>query len=106
MLDCIVSDEKVLKGLGAAAQLYKSVGKPPDELLMLINEGPGAHIRTHAYRYRSQIDRELVVIRRLKELQLRGVGLLGSAVIASFVGVANFVSRLTYAAAYPDEASG
>ena len=49
-----------------------------------INEGPGARIRTNAYKYRSQIDRELVIIRRIKELQLRFVGLFGSAIVASF----------------------
>ena len=59
MLDCIVNDELVLRGMGAAHQLYKTSGKPPQYLLQLINEGPGAHIRTHAYRYRAQIDREM-----------------------------------------------
>ena len=73
---------------------------------MLINEGPGNHIRTNAYRYRSQIDRELAIVRRLKELQLRFVGLFGSAVVASFVGIANFVSRFAYGSLYPDATVG
>ena len=100
VLECIISDEKVLLGLGAAHQLYKSVGDAPDELLMLINEGPGAHIRTNAYRYRLLIDKELVIVRRLKELQLRFVGLVGSLVVASFVGIANFVSQYAYSSLF------
>ena len=32
VLDCILADEKVLVGLGAAAQLYRTVGSPPHQL--------------------------------------------------------------------------
>ena len=96
VLDCIVADEKVLRALAASTQLYKTIGKPPDALLRLINEGPGAHIRTHAYKYRSQIDKELATIRRLKELQARFIALLGSAILAGLVGVSNFGSRAAY----------
>ena len=69
--------------------------------LCLINEGPGAHIRTNMYKYRSQIDRELATIRRLKELQARFIALLGSAILAGLVGVSNLGSRVAYNALYP-----
>ena len=101
VLDCIVADEKVLRALAASTQLYKTIGTPPDELLRLINEGPGAHIRTNMYKYRSQIDRELATIRRLKELQARFIALLGSAILAGLVGVSNLGSRVAYNALYP-----
>ena len=45
-------------------QAQTRLNKPPDALLRLINEGPGAHIRTHAYKYRSQIDKELATLAR------------------------------------------
>ena len=35
-------------------------------------------------------------IRRLKELQLRVVALIGTALLSLLVGLANFVSRLLY----------
>ena len=89
------------KALAAAPQLYASIGKPPDYLLRLINEGPGAHIRTHMYKYRSQIDRELAVIRRLKEIQSRFIALIGSAILAGLVGLSNFLARVAYEALYP-----
>jgi hypothetical protein len=89
VLDCICADARVLEGLGAARQLYSTIGDAPDELLQLINRGPGQHIRQNAYRYRAQIDRELVTIRRLKELQVRMIALAGSAILAAMVGLSN-----------------
>jgi len=45
VLQCIASDEKLLKAL------YKVKGDVPANLVMRLNDGTGAHIRTHAYKY-------------------------------------------------------
>ena len=42
VLECIVNDASVLRGLGMAHQLRDIAGKPPDVLLIAINEGPGS----------------------------------------------------------------
>ncbi len=46
------------------------------------------------------INKEAARIARIKQLQARAVGLVGSAIIAGFVGLANFVSNVIYDAVY------
>lgn len=96
VLECIVSDRQLLDALGAATQLSGSVGAVPRDLLTILNQGPGAHIRTNGYRYHRALDRELQRVRRVKEIQWRLVTLSGSAVIAAMVGTSNFFSRIYY----------
>jgi hypothetical protein len=62
VLECILADEKVLKALGAAAQLRLIDSKPPTVLITLLNDGPGAHVRDHAYAYRRELERELAKV--------------------------------------------
>ena len=47
-------------------------------------------------------DTELSLIKRLKELQLRAVALVGTAFLSVMVGVANFMSRVAYDNIYAD----
>ena len=81
-----------------AQQLNDIVGKPPDQLLIAINAGPASHIRQNAYQYRFIIEREIACIRRVREVQLRSVALVGSTVVAGLVGLANLIARISYAA--------
>lgn len=97
MLECLANDEKVLKALGMAQQLHDISGKPPDELIIALNDGPGSHIRQNAYQYRHIIDREIACIRRVREVQLRAMTLLGSSFVAGMVGLANLLARIAYA---------
>lgn len=101
VLECICSDDALLHGIGAAEACQFIRGSPPDRLLILIKEGPGSHIRQNAFRYRKMIDREIVRVRRLKEVQLRSIALIGSGIIAALIGLANFISRSIYYAIYP-----
>ena len=96
VLQCIASDEKLLQALGMAEALYRIEGDVPTELVMRLNDGAGAHIRTHAYKYDTQISQELVRIQRVKEIQWRAVTLTASAVVATMIGTANLLSRLYY----------
>ena len=89
-------DETVLEGIGAAQQLQNNVGTVPDEVVKLLKQGPAAHLQHHAFVYRRQFDKELAAIRRIKELQLRGVALVGTLFFSALVGAANYVSRLLY----------
>ena len=43
-----------------------------------------------------KIDSELVLIKRLKELQLKGVALVGTVLLAFLVGIFNFISQIAY----------
>eukprot|EP00966_Prymnesium_polylepis_P174473 4036881-Prymnesium_polylepis.1 len=65
-------------------------------MLTRLNKGPGAHIRGNAYRYRKMLDRELACVRRVKDIQLRAVGLVGTAIVATAIGASNVLGRLYY----------
>ena len=89
VLQCIASDEKLLKALGMAKTLYKIKGNVPTELVVRLNDSVSGHIRTHAYKYDKLISLELVRIQRLKHIQLRFAQLTSSAVIAIIIGSLN-----------------
>ena len=96
VLQCIASDEKLLKALGVAKALYNIDGDAPMEVVKRLNDGAGAHIRTHAYKYDKLISLELVRIQRVKDMQWKAVTLGGSALVAIMIGTANLLSRLYY----------
>ena len=96
LLQCIASDEKLLQALGMAKMLYKIKGDVPTDLVMQLNDGAGAHIRTNAYKYDKLISLELVRIQRVKDMQWKAVTLGGSALVATMIGTANLLSRLYY----------
>ena len=91
--------QAVLSGL-AAAHLFKDAvikqGQVPNMLLLQLKQGPGKHIKAHAYQYQRKIDLELGRIRRVKDLQVRMVGLVATGIAAVAIGVSNFFSRLVY----------
>ena len=62
--------------------------------LTLLNEGPSAHIRSNAYKYRKMLDGELARVRRVKEIQLRTVLSTGTAVATALFAVANVLGRM------------
>ena len=98
VLDAIVTDNKVLSGLAAAYVLRDSIfkGKPPQELLQQLKQGPGGHIKSHAYEYRRKIDQEIARIGRIQTLQQRGVALTGTVLISVSIGISNYVSRTVF----------
>ena len=96
VLQCIASDVELLKALGMARALYRVQGEVPTELVVRLNDGAGAHIRTYAYTYNKLISLELVRIQRVKDMQWQAVTLTGSAVVATMIGTANLLSRLYY----------
>ena len=65
----------------------------PTELITRLNQGPGVHIRAHAYQYDRKIRAELARIARIREVQLRAIALLGSAIVALFIAIGNFGSN-------------
>ena len=97
VLECMVADEKVLEALGAAKALMHIEGDtPPAALVTIIAQGPGAHIRKHGYRYMRRIDKELVLIRRIKELQMRAITGVGTLLVATSIAVGNYLARVMY----------
>ena len=96
VLQCIASDEELLKALGMAEALYKAAGDVPIEVVVRLNDGAGAHIRTHAYKYDKLISQELVRIKQVKDIQWRALALAGSALVAAMIGTANLFSRLYF----------
>ena len=97
VLECMATDEKVLEALGAAKALMHIEGDaPPAALVTIIAQGPGAHIRKHGYRYTRRLDKELVLIRRVKELQIRAVTGLGTLLVATSIAIGNYLARVMY----------
>ena len=89
----------VFAGLGAAHLLKDAViksGQVPNELLLQLKQGPGKHIKNHAYTYRHKLDAELTKIGRIRDLQQRAVALTGTAIIAAFVSTGNVLGRFYY----------
>ena len=79
-----------------AETLYKVHGEAPMEVVVRLNDGAGAHIRTHAYKYDKLISHELVRIQRVKEIQWKALTLTGSAIFAAMIGTVNLLSRLYF----------
>ena len=97
VLQCMAADDKVLEALGAAkAMMHIEGDTPPAALVAIIAQGPGAHIRKHGYRYTRRLDKELVLIRRVKELQMRTIAGVGTLLVATSVAVGNYFSRIMY----------
>ena len=99
IFDAIATDEAVFAGLAAAHLLKDAViksGQVPNELLHKLKQGPGKHIKNHAYTYRHKLDAELTKIGRIRELQRRAVALTGTAIIAAFVSIGNVLGRFYY----------
>ena len=96
VIDCILADRTVAEALGMADALKGIVGNPPTELITRLNQGPGVHIRAHAYQYDRKIKAELARIERIRETQVYIVNLLSLALTSIFVGIANFVSNYAY----------
>ena len=103
VLHCIASDEELLKAVGMAEALYKAAGDLPIEVVVRLNDGAGAHIRTHAYKYDKLISQELVRIQQVKDIQWRALTLAGSALVAAMIGTANLFSRLYFRALDSEE---
>ena len=53
-------------------------------------------IRKHGYRYTKRLNQELVLIRRVKELQGRAVASIGTLLVAAAVATGNYFSRVMY----------
>ena len=87
------ADEKVLKAIGAAVQLRKSVGEIPNDIVTLLSEGPGAHIRNEAYK--ATEDRHGARARaRIREIQVGVVAFIGTAAAAALLASGNVIGRV------------
>ena len=74
-----------LTSAGAADQFANSRGKPPDALLQLLNQGPGAHIRSNAFRYDEAIRKELARIGRVRGYQTGFFNALSHTFLAGMI---------------------
>jgi hypothetical protein len=81
----------VTDGLGAATQMLNIAGDVPNELLVLLSDGLGAHMRRHAFQYRTLIDKELFGIQRVKTIQTTVKDIVQGALVAAMIGVSNQV---------------
>ena len=97
VLECMASDEKVLGTLGAAKALMYIEGEPPAALIAMIAQGLSAHIRKHGYRYTRRLDKELVLIQRVKELQmLASTGICIPLAVGTWFAVFSYLSGAMY----------
>ena len=96
VLDCLCGDDAVLKALGAAEFLMDTQGEAPTALVTAISKGPGAHIRNHGYKYTKRLNKEIVLIRRVKELQMRAVAGVGTLIVAGAVTTGQYFGTAVY----------
>ena len=66
------------------------------QLLKMLKDGPGAHIKTHYYDYTKAVKKEMARIRRIQDLQARVIGFMAMGIGALGVGIANFMSNVFY----------
>ena len=71
VFDCMVDEPMLLDALGAAKALMDIEGEPPSSLLTFLSKGPVRHINKYAYNYERCITRQIVLIQRVKEIQVR-----------------------------------
>lgn len=96
VLECIFSDADVLQALGWGMLFINANGAPPDDLLKMLKQGPGKHIKANAYRYRKALDAELASIRRIYEIKDRTFAALWAVFAAAMVGLFGFLSRMMW----------
>lgn len=97
IIRCVVSDLSVIDGLGAATQMLQIAGEVPNEVLLMLSDGPVAHISTHAFRYRTLIDKELFAILRVKSIQKASIAVIHGAVVAAMIGAFNQLFQYGFA---------
>ena len=59
ILSTIISDQAVISGLGAAVQMHGIAGKPPDEIIIMLEEGPVEHLHQNTFKYQQLLEKEL-----------------------------------------------
>ena len=95
VIEAIVSDDDVMRGLGMAHAMREIRGGPR-ELLLQMEVGPAKHIKEFSYDYRRKIENEIAQIGRVRAYQIRFIALVCSIIRSTFVGVAQFVSNIAY----------
>lgn len=72
IIDCMIQDDALLKGIGRVHQLHSATLDPTlkEEMVMELRKGPGQHLKDHAYEYRRKLDTELALIKRKAQLTL------------------------------------
>lgn len=102
ILSCMTSDGDLLLALGTGQGISVIDGEPPPILTSIISKQCGGHVRKNAYRYLKRISGELVKIQRVKDMQMRLLGFLGTTFIAACVSLGNLFSRIMYEGFFKD----
>ena len=76
--------------------LINTSGDPPDDLMKILKQDLGNHIKANAYRYSTTLDAELASIRRIYELKERAFAALWALFAAALIGLFGFISRMFY----------
>ena len=93
VLAALVTDRDVTTALSMAYGLstIANVEAPPSELLKALKAGPGKHLKQKGYAYRRKCDLEITRIRRVRDLQMRGIALLGTVIASALVGLSGYL---------------
>ena len=97
----LFDDEKLLAAIGAANQCRSiktggNGGAMPEDLLKMFKNGTERTLRRDKFTYQKLISREQANIDRVTKRQGQFVALLGSIILAIFVGISNFVSMVAF----------
>ncbi len=89
VVNCIASDDELIKALSSAHALLYSQGSIESLVTDLSNE-PGRHIRDHGYRYQSSIRQEIARIKKVRETQIFIISTIGTFVASALIAVFNY----------------
>ena len=95
ILDDVLSNESILTALGAATQLYFIRGEStPVTIITMLQLGPVNHMRDRSYAYRSEIEKELMRVQRIKDTKKQLIGLFSAAIVLLLFASSNIGSRI------------
>ena len=74
--------------VGVAQQFSEIVGVPPHGVLLLLKNGPGAHLKKNRYDYQTALNKEIARIEHIQQLRAQMLGLVGVLLTSAFIGIA------------------
>jgi len=93
VLKCIFSDRKVLQALAFAKLVFEADGPVPTGLLTVLKRDLTGHMKSRFYVYQKEINKEIVSIERIINLQQLFVSFIGSVIVSVMVGFSTFASN-------------
>jgi hypothetical protein len=97
VLECMASNKKLLKAIGAGRALRHVIGEKPASLILIvssISQDCGAYIRVNNYHFLKAINKEIAVVNRTRDHQNRAILFFGTAFTSVMIGFFTALARI------------